>query len=691
MSDNIVFTEFKGDWEALYVQRYNRHIDELKWLYMELYSNESMLSELCYQMHNFFIERENELKNIDVTRENNPDWYRKNKMTGMALHIENYADTIKGVEHNIEHLQKCNIDYVHFMPFFETPKYNSDDGNAVSDFRKVKEELGNIDDFLNLTKLCHEKNINVSVDFVMNHTSNEHKWAKRAKQGDTEYINRYCIFENKDVVQQYEKNLMFNEKFKNRFLNDRYFTKKYLLEEYEPTEIQSEGYSPDKYHIPQKKYQSSEYNKEKLSFLKHKHLFQNDSQNSLAHFTWIEELNNYVMTTFHSFEWDLNYRNPRVFNEMMYNFMFIANLGVDIIQIDTIEYIWKDINTNCRNLPQVHTIARIMRMISEIVCPGVMLLGNIESDTKNLIEYFGEAGKSEFHMLYNKTITDEIWNSVATRNVNLLRKSLNIINEMPKEYIFVNYLRNHEDLRWNLDYEFLYLSEKIDKNMHKEYLNGYFKGITGFSKSRGEVGKSMDARGDICFCGTTASMCGLEKALYENNENETENAIKLEVMLYAYLFMQPGIPVIYSGDEIGQVNDYTYKENADKIKDIRNINRGKFDWSKAVRLVDEYSIEGKIIRGLNKIEVIKKREDVFSQIAHVRLADTKNDSIICIVREFAEERMLGIFNFSEHEKIACIEDEDGIYEDLITGRKMKVKYIDMEGYGFLYLKKQVII
>ena len=151
------------------------------------------------------------------------------------------------------------------------------------------------------------------------------------------------------------------------------------------------------------------------------------------------------------------------------------------------------------------------------------------------------------------------------------------------------------------------------------------------------------------------------------------------------------IPVIYSGDEIGQVNDYTYKENADKIKDIRNINRGKFDWSKAVRLVDEYSIEGKIIRGLNKIEVIKKREDVFSQIAHVRLADTKNDSIICIVREFAEERMLGIFNFSEHEKIACIEDEDGIYEDLITGRKMKVKYIDMEGYGFLYLKKQVII
>ena len=137
MSEGIVYTEFKGDWESLYVQRYNRHIDELKWLYMELYSNESMLSELCYQIHNFFIERDEGLKNRDVTRENNPDWYRKSKMTGMALYIDHFADTIKGVEQSIEHLQKCNINYVHFMPFFETTRYRTDDQYAITDFRKI--------------------------------------------------------------------------------------------------------------------------------------------------------------------------------------------------------------------------------------------------------------------------------------------------------------------------------------------------------------------------------------------------------------------------------------------------------------------------------------------------------------------------------------------------------------------------
>lgn len=588
MSEGIVYTEFKGDWESLYVQRYNRHIDELKWLYMELYSNESMLSELCYQIHNFFIERDEGLKNRDVTRENNPDWYRKSKMTGMALYIDHFADTIKGVEQSIEHLQKCNINYVHFMPFFETTRYRTDDQYAITDFRKTMEKIGKIEDLCHLTKLCHEKSINVSVDFIMNRTSNEHEWAKKAMHGDVEYMNRY------------------------------------------------------------------------------------------------------VTKTDHSYEWDLNYKNPRVLNEMMYNYMFIANLGTDLIQINEIEDIWKGESQNCSKVSQIHTIARIMRIISEIVCPGVLLLGNVKNDMKNAITYFGEDEKPEFHMVYQKTFMNEVWNSVATRNVKLLQTKLDVINKYPKEYVFVNYLRNHEKLNWNLDYDFLYKNQKINQKMHREYLNEYFLGRTGYSNSRGEVENNSDNSEKICFCGTTASMCGLEKAIDENNKKEINQAIKLEIMLYAYLFIQSGIPVIYSGDEIGQMNDYSYKENRDKMRDIQNVCRGKFDWSKAVKVVDEYSIEGKIMRGLNKIQVVKNRENTFCQIADVRVVDTKNNSVICIAREFAGEKILGIFNFSEHEKIVNIDEEEGIYEDLLSGKKMKVKCLQMQGYDFYYLKKIVV-
>ena len=96
-----------------------------------------------------------------------------------------------------------------------------------------------------------------------------------------------------------------------------------------------------------------------------------------GNFTYLPEMGHYVMTTFYPYQWDLNYRNPRVFNEMMYNFLYLANQGMDIIRIDAVPYIWKELGTSCRNLPQVHTIVRMMRMIGEIVCPGIVLLGEV--------------------------------------------------------------------------------------------------------------------------------------------------------------------------------------------------------------------------------------------------------------------------------------------------------------------------
>ncbi|MGN0397012.1 MAG: alpha-amylase family glycosyl hydrolase [Candidatus Fimimorpha sp.] len=79
------------------------------------------------------------------------------------------------------------------------------------------------------------------------------------------------------------------------------------------------------------------------------------------------------MTTFYPYQWDLNYRNPIVLNEMIYNMLNLANKGIDIIRIDAVPYIWKELGTNCRNLPQVHSIVRMMRIIGEVVCPSVIL------------------------------------------------------------------------------------------------------------------------------------------------------------------------------------------------------------------------------------------------------------------------------------------------------------------------------
>ncbi len=146
----------------------------------------------------------------------------------------------------------------------------------------------------------------------------------------------------------------------------------------------------------------------------------------------LDDRHKYVMTTFYPYQWDLNYRNPVVFNEMVYNMLYLANQGVDIVRLDAVPYIWKQLGTNCRNLPQVHTIVRMMRMICEIVCPGVLLLGEVVMAPEKVVPYFGTLEKPECHMLYNVTTMASTWHTVATKDVSLLRRQLDILGSFQK-------------------------------------------------------------------------------------------------------------------------------------------------------------------------------------------------------------------------------------------------------------------
>lgn len=607
--------------ESIYRERFNKHFDELKWLYMELYNNDSMFAELCDNMERFFEERKNALHKSDIVREENPDWYKKNDMLGMMFYIDNFAGNMKGVQQKLDYIEKCNVNYIHLMPFLDTVEGRSDGGYAVVDFRKVQEKLGTMEDLEKLTAACHKKNINVCMDFVMNHTSEDHEWAKRARQGEGEYMSRYFFYENDEIPNEYEK------------------------------------------YVPQ--------------------VFPTTAP---GNFTWMPECNHHVLTTFYPYQWDLNYRNPRVFNEMMYNFLFLANKGIDIIRIDAVPYIWKELGTQCRNLPQVHTIVRMMRMIGEIVCPGILLLGEVVMEPEKVVPYFGTVEKPECHMLYNVTTMATTWHTVATRDVSLLKKQLDIVNTLPKNYVFLNYLRCHDDIGWGLDYVTL-KEEGIKEVSHKKYLNDYFRGYTGSSNSRGELYNEDLVTGDARFCATTASLCGIERAGFERNEAMMDSAIRLDVMLHAYMFMQSGIPVLYSGDEIGQVNDYAYKEDINKVQDSRYLHRGAFIWENAEKIENLATVEGRIFSALDKLETIRKTEKAFVSNADTWTIETYEKELLCIGRYYEGDKIIGIFNFSEHDKTAWINEDDGEYEELLTGRKMKACGVDIPAYGFYYLKK----
>ena len=301
--------------------------------------------------------------------------------------------------------------------------------------------------------------------------------------------------------------------------------------------------------------------------------------------------------------------------------------------------------------------------------------------------YFGSVEKPECHMLYNVTTMATTWHTVATRDVRLLKRQLDIVNNLPKEYVFLNYLRCHDDIGWGLDYPTLEL-EGIHERSHKQYLNDYFRGYTGNSTSRGVLYNEDLVLGDARFCGTTASMCGIEKAGFEEDAQAMEKAIQLDVMLHAYMFMQSGIPVLYSGDEVGQVNDYSYKEDPDKAEDSRYIHRGAMRWDLAENITDPETVEGKMFQRLNRLEEIRKSEKVFVTNANVWTVETWEQGVLCIGRYFEGEKLFGLFNFSEYDKIAWINEIDGNYVDLISGEAIQPAGVHIQPFGFYYLKRQ---
>ena len=602
-----------------FLRRFRQHEQELRALYLELYHGDTAaytyFTDMLYRM---WSERSAALRKIDRERLKNPNWYKGHDLVGMLMYVKSFAGTLKGVEKKLDYIESCGVNYLHLMPLLASPEGRSDGGYAVSDFRTVQPELGTMQDLAALAKACHKRGIAVCLDFVMNHTSEDHAWAKAARAGDALAQSRY-------------------------FFYDDWFTPS-LFEQ----------------TVPQ--------------------VFPTTAPGD---FSWCEALHKVVMTTFYPYQWDLNYANPIVFNDMTENMLYLCNQGIDIVRLDAVPYIWKTLGTNCRNLPQVHTLVRMMRMVCEIVCPGTLLLGEVVMEPSKVVPYFGTPQRPECHLLYNVTTMASTWHTVATKDARLLRHQLAQVFALPGAYTFLNYLRCHDDIGWGLDYGYL-MQFGMGEVSHKRYLNDYLTGRWPGSPARGELYNDDPRLGDARLCGTTASLCGVEAARYEQDDDKLDWALRLDEMLHAYMFTLSGIPVLYSGDEITQENDYSYHEDALKQDDSRYLHRGDLDWEKAARRHDPETPEGRIFSAIRRLETLRAKHRVFDGGADVWLVDTADDAVLSIGRYHEGEKLLAFFNFSDADCVLSVE-ELGDYTDLITGETVDLAEISIPSGGYRWL------
>jgi len=230
-----------------------------------------------------------------------------------------------------------------------------------------------------------------------------------------------------------------------------------------------------------------------------------------GNFTYYKEIQRYVFTSFSEYQWDLNFANPRVFNGMIDNLLFLANLGIGMIRLDAIPFMWKEIGTTCRNLEPIHDLLYLLNTIANDVAPSLALLGEAIVEPVEIVKYFGSEQKPECEVMYNANLMVNVYNAFATRDVRLLTIDTNL-HQIPSQGTWMNYLRCHDDIGWGFNEDAI-RSFGLDPHQHKQFLIRFYNNDFPGTFSSGEYYQYNPINQDARTNGTLASLLGLEKAI----------------------------------------------------------------------------------------------------------------------------------------------------------------------------------
>jgi len=362
-------------------------------------------------------------------------------------------------------------------------------------------------------------------------------------------------------------------------------------------------------------------------------------------FTYRTRIKKWVWTTFHTYQWDLNYENPEVFTRMLEEMLFLANQGVEILRLDAVAFTWKRLGTNCQNLPEAHWIIRAFNALASIAAPAMVFKSEAIVHPDQVREY---VSMDECQLSYNPQLMALIWEALATRDVRVLQHAMQHRYAIPEGCAWVNYVRCHDDIGWafaNDDVE----AVGFDPNDHRRFLTKFYTGRFEGTFARGEPFQEDPRTGDARVSGTCASLTGVEKALAEQDEEELELAIRRILLVHGVIITMGGIPLIYLGDEIAMLNDYDYDKDPAKSGDSRWIHRAAFDWERAEERREPTSVPGRVYKGLLRLLQLRGQNLAFGR-AETEILDPGNRHVFGFVRSSEQSTAFVLANFTEQEQ-----------------------------------------
>jgi len=310
----------------------------------------------------------------------------------------------------------------------------------------------------------------------------------------------------------------------------------------------------------------------------------------------------WVWTTFHEFQWDLNYANPTVFRAMLGTMFALANRGIDVLRLDAVPFLWKRMGTDCQNQPEAHLLVQAFRALTALAAPGLALKAEAIVSPDRLVQYLGahDRFQPECDLAYDNQLMVMLWSTMASRDVRLAEQALSRRRPAPQTTSWVTYLRCHDDIGWAVSDEDA-AAVGLNGFSHRRFLNAYFGGSFAGSFARGALFQENEVTGDARVSGSAASLCGIEAALAAADELELTLALRRLESMYAVVFSFGGIPLIYMGDELAMRNDSHWDDDLAHADDNRWMHRPAMNWAAADRRSDPKSLEGKAfaaVRGL---------------------------------------------------------------------------------------------
>lgn len=408
-------------------------------------------------------------------------------------------------------------------------------------------------------------------------------------------------------------------------------------------------------------------------------------EQAAGNFTYREDMQKWVWTSFYNFQWDLNYKNPEVFKAMLGELLYLANQGVEVIRLDAVAFIWKQLGTACENLPEAHMIIQAYNALCKIAAPALLFKSEAIVHPNDVAAYISW---EEAPLSYNPTLMALLWDALATRRVKLLQLAMAKRFWLPDNCAWVNYVRVHDDIGWTFaDEDAAELWMKAYD--HRQFLNRFYIGEFPGSFATGLPFGVNAKTGDMRIAGTCASLAGLERALEAEDRLYMDMSLRRILLIHSVILSAGGIPLLYLGDEIATPNDYSYQNDPEKAADSRWVHRAKFDWERAEKRHEQSSFEGQVFQGLQHMIQLRKHNPVLGE-GYTTFFPSGNEHVLSYIRS---GKLLVLANFSEREQwirrddLSAYSPIDKPAHDLLTNQEVFLSQnIKLDAYDFMWLR-----